>query len=93
LNAIVNITAVIPLTEPFAPLIAVLVAGIEIVINLLVPANPANTVVRVRLITPNPYIGRVKITHHIWHNQVGDFKANWNDACAKNPALASAVLK
>jgi hypothetical protein len=74
-------------------LIAVLVAGIDIVINLLVSANPPNAVARVKLVQPNPYIGRVTIKHHFAHTQVGDFKANWNDECHSNPALVTAVLK
>jgi hypothetical protein len=88
LNAIVAITAVIPLTAAYSPLIDVLVAGIEAVLAAL-PASPNATLVMAQV---NPHIGRVVIKHHMFHSRSSEFTAAWNQA-AHQAGLANAELK
>jgi hypothetical protein len=88
LNTIEAITAVIPLTSTYSPLIDVLVAGIEAILAAL-PAQPSAAVKAVQ----NPHIGRVKIRHSLFHSRVDEFKKAWNEAAESNPKLAGATLK
>lgn len=101
LNTIVAITAVIPLTAQYSPLIDVLVAGIEIILANL-PGGAASAVasaptsgmsdhVAVQVV-PNPHLGRVTIKHHLLHSRVTEFNAAWNDA-AKSSGLTNATIK
>lgn len=88
LNTLEAITAVIPLTATYSPLIDVLVAGIEAVLVAL----PTSTKVSVRAVTPNPHFGRVLIKHRFAHSQTKEFKDAWNAAAKANPALAGATI-
>lgn len=101
LNTIVAITAVIPLTAKYSPLIDVLVAGIEIILENLpggaavaVAAAPTSGVsahVAAQVVS-NPHLGRVTIKHHFMHNRTKEFKAAWNDAARTND-LANAAIQ
>lgn len=101
LNTIVAITAVIPLTAQYSPLIDVLVAGIEIILANLpggaavaVAAAPTNGVsahVAAQVVS-NPHLGRVTIKHHFMHNRTNEFKAAWNDAATAN-GIAGATIQ
>jgi hypothetical protein len=90
LNTIVAITAVIPITSVYSPLIDVLVAGIEAILAAL-PQSSTMTAVRA---TPqaNPHVNAYKLQHHFLHSPAGNFKLNWNDV-AKAHNLYSAVLQ
>lgn len=91
LNTIVAITAVIPLTAPYSPLIDILVAGIEMVITALVPsAAPPATVKATR--QGNPHVGAYAIPHRTFHSQSSTFKWCWNQAAVEHN-LNQAVLK
>ena len=99
LNAIVAITAVIPLTAVYSPLIDVLVAAIEAVLALLPAAvsSVATKLTREQMekssATGNSHIGRYKMKTYWDHPTVsGRFKCNWNDV-AKANNLDYAVLK
>jgi hypothetical protein len=90
LNTIVAITAVIPLTAVYSPLIDVLVAAIETVLALL-PA-PATGVAKATR-TGNPRVGRYTLKSYWDHpTPAGRFKKNWNDVATANK-LDYAVLK
>lgn len=101
LNTIVAITADIPLTAAYSPLIDVLVAGIEAVLALLpAPVSPVSvatklTVEQERKITAggNPHVGRYQLKNSWDHpTPAGKFRANWNEV-AKANKLDYAVLK
>ena len=87
LNTIVAITAVIPLTATYSPLIDILVAGIEAVLAAL----PASTSLKLA-VENNPHVGRVKIQRHWYHTPATDFRDTWNTT-AKERGLISAVIK
>ena len=89
LNTIEAITAVIPLTAAYSPLIDVLVAGIESVLVALVPTTPQVVALKV---ARNPHVGRVRLVHHTFHSRSTEFKATWNDA-AKQNGLVGAVIQ
>lgn len=91
LNTVEAITAVIPMTAVYSPLIDVLVAGIEAVIVALEPTvPPAQLKVRITR-TANPHVGRVTIPHQAFHSRSTDFKVMWNDT-AKAHGLLGAVI-
>ncbi len=99
LNAIVAITAVIPPTATYSPLIDVLVAGIEAVLALLpAPVNSVATklsVEQMQKITPavNAHLGRYRLKSYWNHpTPAGKLKANWNEV-AKANKLDYAVLR
>lgn len=83
LNAVEGVLAVIPTTAPYAALIAVLVGGIEAILNAL----PQRAAVMARVAAPNPYHGQVKIAPN-----AKAFKTAWNAACDAKPELAGAKL-
>lgn len=91
LNTVEDVLAVIPLTAPFAPLIAVAVSGIEAVISALTPGSSTATANAVRA---NPYRGRVKLAaRSLRHpSYSGAYKAQWNAVVDRNPLLAAARL-
>jgi hypothetical protein len=92
LNTVVAITAVIPLTAPYSPLIDILVAGIEAVLAAL-PQSSNNAGVRA-MASGNPHVGRYQFQKH-WYRSTptaGEFKSAWN-ASAKERNLPAAVLK
>ena len=99
LNTIADITAVIPLTAAYSPLIDILVAGIDSVLELLVP-KPVTTAqasgasllsfaaFAASAARPyNPHKGRAHVKNH------KDSKAQWNEYVAAHPELAAALLK
>lgn len=90
LNTIVAVVAVVPLTAPYAPLVAILVAGIEAVLNALVPTTGAAAPAARR---PNVYSGRVGLQKpHVFETQVGAYRKQWN-AQAKMLGLTQAVIQ
>lgn len=94
LNTVEAITAVVPLTAAYSPLIDIMVAGIEAAITALEPSVPANSVAAAHRIqaTQNPHIGRVSIAHHAFHSRSTEFKDAWN-ASAKVHNLVGAEIK
>lgn len=75
LDTIEAVVAVIPLTAPYAPLVAVLVAGIDAVLSYFTPAAAA----AVRATKGGPYAGRVGLTKpRFLQTQVGAYKGQWN---------------
>ena len=76
LNTLVAVTAVIPVTAAYSPLIDVLVAAVEAVLALL--SATGNTVSVRTTVAQNPHVGAYKITHRWGRTPAGDFKANWN---------------
>ena len=93
LNTIVAITAVIPVTAVYAPLIDVLVAAIEAVLAALFPNQPAPPQLTLR-VSPqgNPHVGAYKLSMHWYHTPAGNFKANWNDV-AKSHGLRQYAIQ
>ena len=89
LNTVELITAAIPLTARYSPLVDVLVAGIEAVLTAL--PQPAGLPVKLAYV-PNPHIGRVKLVHHAFHDPSKEFAVAWNEA-AVNAGLPGAVIK
>ena len=93
LNAVVAVTAVIPLTAPYAPLIDILVAGIETVIAVLAPSPSPVVPANVKATRQgNPHVGAYAIPHRAFHSQTSTFKWCWNGK-AKELNLPQAVLK
>jgi hypothetical protein len=90
LNALVAITAVIPITLPYSPLIDVLVAAIEAVLVLL-PSSTGSGGLKATSVQ-NPHVGAYKMTHRWGRSPAGDMKANWNDV-AKAKGLTNAELQ
>jgi hypothetical protein len=90
LNTIVAITAVIPLTEVYSPLIDVLVAGIEAVLAALPQSSNRAGVKATSL--GNPHVGRTVIKRHWYHTPATDFKDAWNSVARSIPSLSGAVL-
>lgn len=90
LNTISAVVAVVPLTAPYAPLVAILVAGIEAVLNALVPTTGAAAPAARR---PNVYSGRVGLQKpHLFQTQVGAYKEQFNNQ-AKALGLTQAVIQ
>jgi hypothetical protein len=88
LNDLQGVTALISPLVPYASLIGVLVAGIDAVLALLLPA-PTGGAVTAQQATPrapNPFKGRETVT------SAKQSKALWNGYVAANPALASARI-
>jgi hypothetical protein len=86
LNTLVAVTAVIPLTAVYSPLIDILVAGIEAVLAAL----PASTTAK---LSRNPHYGHTQLKKpHLLQSKAGAFKQQWNDVVNANPALAKAKL-
>jgi hypothetical protein len=74
LNTLSAVLAVIPVTAVYAPLIAILVAGIEACLALIpVSLKSGKTAVG------NPYRGRVELNNPHWfQTRAGAYKAQWN---------------
>jgi hypothetical protein len=97
LNTIVAITAVIPITAAYSPLIDVLVAAIEVVLAAL-PAATSSVATRLSsdelartVATGNQHIGRYKLKTHWYHSAATNLKDNWNDVARANN-LPAAIL-
>lgn len=89
LNTIEAIVAVVPVTAVYAPLVDVLVAGIEAILAAL----PASTAVSVSLAkASNPHLGKVVIKHHLFHSRTKEFKDAWN-AAAEKQGLKGALIQ
>lgn len=89
LNILEEAAALIPLTAPYAGLIGVLVAGIDIVLNYLAPGSVSALRKTVAL---NSYHGRAVIAHHRFRSRSYDFKQAWNQT-AKDSGLQGALIK
>lgn len=86
LNTVEAIVAVIPQTAAYAPLVAVLVAGIEAILVAFEPQPAAVRANRAMVTNSNPYVGRVKVS------SVKDSRKQWNAIVDANPQLALARL-
>ena len=75
LNTIVAITAVIPITAPYSPLIDILVAGIEAILAALPQSTKAE---RTASSLGNPHVGRTVIKHRLLHSYASDCRTQWN---------------
>jgi hypothetical protein len=91
LNTLLAIANVIPIDAPYAPLIAVLVAGIELVLGAL-PVNATTSLKSNATITMSPYYGKVVIKSKFLETRAGAFKRVWDGVAHSNPALAAAAL-
>lgn len=90
LGTIETVLAAIPLTAVYAPLVAVLVAGIDAVLNAL-PVSVAVTQAKFKA-TTNPYHGRATLKkRHLFQTRVGAYKGQWNNE-AKSLNLPGAVI-
>ena len=78
LNTLSDILAVIPTTAVYAPLVAILVAGIEAVLAAFgVTATPAAKAIM------NPYHGAAQLNKpHAFQTYQGAYKAQWNTTAA-----------
>lgn len=103
LNTLAAVTAVIPITAIYSPLIDILVAGIDAVLNALpvtmavpppTPTAVAQTIQAHIDASPIRYDhhGRVKVTNLFGKPTVGAFESRWRGVVAKNPALAAAAI-
>ena len=92
LNTLAAVAAVIPFTAVYSPLIDILVAGIDAVLEAL----PASTSVPYKgpEITGTTYDhhGRVSIHNFFGQPSTRVYKDKWNKVVASNPALAAARL-
>jgi hypothetical protein len=89
LNTIEAIVAVVPVTAAYAPLVDVLVAGVEAILAAL----PAPTAASVSLAkASNPHLGRVVIKHRLFHSRTKEFKDAWNAAVEKQ-GLKGALIQ
>lgn len=78
LNTVEAVLAVIPLTAAFSPLIDVIVAAIEAVINYFAPAPSA-----VAKVLKDPHRGRAVLNHpHVLQTYQGAFKDQFNKVAA-----------
>lgn len=88
LNTLAAVAAVIPFTATYSPLIDILVAGIDAVLTAIgTGSTPA-------LAGRNARVGRVILKKpHVFQNEVGAYKAQWNEVVATHPGLSPAKLK
>jgi hypothetical protein len=93
LNTLASVSAVIPFTAPYAPLVAILVAGIDAVLSSLPVTATAGATLAAPMTTP--YRGKAKLNGrsmlHPTHE--GAYKAQWNAVAKANPLLTAAILK
>jgi hypothetical protein len=94
LNTVAAVLAVIPVTAVYAPLIGILVAGIEECLALIPQptqaAQAAALTAHAMVASANPYHGRVALNKpHVFQSATGAYKAQWNaTATALNLAQA-----
>lgn len=87
LNTLEAVVAVIPFTAAYSPLIDVLVAGVEAVINYFVPAT---TTVTAKF--DNPHRGRVQLAQpHFLESHQAAIAKQWNDACDATGLVAAKI--
>lgn len=91
LNTLLVIANAIPYTAPYADLIAVLVAGIEMVLAAL-PVSTTASLKSNATVTQSPYFGKVHIHPGFLQTRAGAFKKSWNGVALSNPALAKAAI-
>jgi len=88
LNTVEEILDVIPETEVYAPLIAVLVSGIDAVLTLLVPANALPQVARRSV----HYSGKITLRKpKFYQNKVSAYKAQWNELASSLNLTAAKI--
>lgn len=88
LNALVVIMGDIPLTAVYAPLVGLIVSGVEAVINYFGSAQAKAKLAAIR----NGYVGMIPLTPpHAFQTHQGAFKAQFN-ALAKSLGLTKAVI-
>jgi hypothetical protein len=95
LNTLEAVLGVIPLTAVFSPLVDVLVAGIEAVLNAISPApsTTAAPAVAPRATVANPHRGRVTLKPaHAFQTRAGAYKQQFN-AAAKAAGLSQAQIQ
>jgi hypothetical protein len=82
LNTVEAVLAVIPFTAVYSPLIDIVVAGIEAIINYFAPQTVGIQYSRPRAtILNNPHKDRVALKEpHLFQSQAGAWKAQYNDA-------------
>lgn len=89
LNTLAAVSAVIPITAPYSPLIDVLVVGIESLLTAIAPSSPA-----LQKATFNPHRGRaVLLKPHVTESVSSAYKRQWNEVIETHPELAPASLK
>lgn len=87
LNTVAAVCAVIPLTEVYSPLIDVIVAGIEAVLNYFSPAGVATMKA-----VADPHLNRVVLKKpHAFQTYQGAFKDQFNET-ARGLGLTAAVI-
>ena len=83
------VTAVIPLTASYSPLIDVLVATIDAALSLI----PPSAAVSARVVAANPHIGRVTLAKpHLFQSRKAAIEEQWNAIVDANPSLAAAKI-
>jgi hypothetical protein len=83
------VTAVIPLTASYSPLIDVLVATIDAALALI----PPSAAVSARVVATNPHIGRVTLAKpHLFQSRKAAIEEQWNAIVDANPSLAAAKI-
>jgi hypothetical protein len=84
---IIEVTlAAIPVTAPYASLVGIAVAALDILLANL-PQKSAVTALAVPR-EPNPYRGRAQIKHHKFHSTEYDFAQAWNEQAKAVPGFA-----
>lgn len=87
LNTVQQILATIPVTAAYAPLIAILVAGIEALLEKLYPGGKAPVA-----LASSPYRGRVALKKpHILQSNASAFRSQWNAAAVANGLPAAKI--
>ena len=82
-----GVCALISPLVPYAQLVAVLVAGTNAVLALLLPNPPVPAAMAQMARNPNLWIGLAHV------RSAKDSREQWNNICKANPALAQAVLR
>ena len=90
LNAALGVLGTIPQTALYAPLVAVLVTGIETVLGLLLtpstatnPAQLAPLAQQAARVASNPYHGKVLLKKpHAFQTQLAAYKEQWNSTAS-----------
>jgi hypothetical protein len=97
-NAVIVALNLIPLTSPYAPLVAIAFAALNILLanTMTQPAQAAaSSLSRVSIVTHmaesnpshSPWYGQAKISHEFLRPLRKDFEAAWNGAVKANPKL------
>jgi hypothetical protein len=94
LNTLASVTSVIPITATYSPLIDIIVAAVDMVLNTIQVNNPSVSVKAAVVLGPYNHHGRVVLAKPgLFHrSQASAIKAQWNKAVKANPALAAAKL-